>query len=462
MADRKRNSGRRHPNGQRPQQQNSKQRSARPAKKEKPFRNIKSPFKGLIPVNEDTMYINRIQQGSINLPFLIIVLVLLVIGIIMMYSASYALALRQGEDATAQFFLNKQLFFAGIGLAALFLLACPFFDYHALQSPIVYIGAYGISLMLMIIVLVGGTEDTTTNGASRWISLGGVRFQPSELMKLALIILIAAMLSKDREKINENKTLFKYIGIIGFTAFITIKQPHLSGAFIMCAISFLMIYISGVKPFPFFAILIGGVAVGLLAAWYMYTSDGYGYIGTRVDSWLHAFESVDEDGTWQTRNSIIAIGSGGMFGLGLGNSRQKFLYLPEAQNDFVFSIVCEELGFVGALIIMIIFLMLVLQGFHIAEKAPDRMGTLLVTGITLHIGLQALMNIAVVTNTIPNTGISLPFFSYGGTALCLQLAEMGIVLNVSRQSMPKNGKEAEKAELARIQKDKDAVNGRKH
>jgi cell division protein FtsW len=175
-----------------------------------------------------------------------------------------------------------------------------------------------------------------------------------------------------------------------------------------------------------------------LVAFILIEVNGVTYIQNRMLSWTDPFnEELSQDETWQTKNSLIAIGSGGWFGLGLGNSRQKFLYLPESQNDFVFAVVCEELGFVGALLVIILFLLFIIRGFFIAAKAPDKFGMMIVVGLTVQIGLQALLNIAVVTNTIPNTGVSLPFFSYGGTALIMQLAQMGIILNVSRQSIIK-------------------------
>ena len=181
---------------------------------------------------------------------------------------------------------------------------------------------------------------------------------------------------------------------------------------------------------------IAGLAAFALVVLILYQSGKFDYINERIISWLFTFEPENKQIAWQTRNSLIAIGSGNVFGLGLGNSRQKFLYLPESKNDFVFSIVCEELGFFGAAVVIILFLLLVFRGFSIAGNAPDKFGMLLASGLVIQIGLQAMLNIAVVTNTIPNTGISLPFFSYGGSALIMQLAQMGIVLNISRQSIP--------------------------
>ena len=197
-----------------------------------------------------------------------------------------------------------------------------------------------------------------------------------------------------------------------------------------------MMFLGGCNLRYFVPMCIAGLAAFALVVLILYQSGKFDYINERIISWLFTFEPENKQIAWQTRNSLIAIGSGNVFGLGLGNSRQKFLYLPESKNDFVFSIVCEELGFFGAAVVIILFLLLVFRGFSIAGNAPDKFGMLLASGLVIQIGLQAMLNIAVVTNTIPNTGISLPFFSYGGSALIMQLAQMGIVLNISRQSIP--------------------------
>ena len=208
-------------------------------------------------------------------------------------------------------------------------------------------------------------------------------------------------------------------------------EPHLSCTILIGLIGMTLIWVGGAK-LRHFLILLGvgaGAVIGIVLILSIF--EGYSYFSTRIQSWLDPF-SDSQGGTWQTCQSLIAIGSGGLFGLGLGESRQKFLYLPETKNDFVFSIVCEELGFVGALTVVLLFALLIFRGFHIATHAQDKFGMLVAVGFTMHIGLQAFINIAVVSNLVPNTGISLPFFSYGGTALILQLSEMGIVMNISR------------------------------
>ena len=223
--------------------------------------------------------------------------------------------------------------------------------------------------------------------------------------------------------------------MLGLVAALMMKEPHLSGTLIIGVLALTLIFVGGARP-THFAILIAVGTVGLTCVvLYLMHSKGIGYFQNRILSWLDPFnEKYMQDETWQTCQSLIAIGSGGMFGLGLGASRQKYQYLPEAQNDFVFAILCEEFGFVGAFTVILLFCLLIFRGFYIAAKAKDKFGMLVAVGFTMHIGLQALLNIAVVSNAIPNTGISLPFFSYGGTALMMQLAEMGVLLNISRQA----------------------------
>ena len=224
-----------------------------------------------------------------------------------------------------------------------------------------------------------------------------------------------------------------YVILLGITVFLLIREPHVSAAVIIIAMAGMMMFIGGV-PLRWFAMAFGVVAAALLYL-VLFTSE-FGYANDRIVAWLDPFTTNKEllADTWQTRQSLYAIGSGGLLGLGLGQSRQKYLYLPEPQNDFIFAIVCEELGFIGALIIVILFALLVWRGVTISLKAKDKFGMLLGIGLTLQVGLQVVLNIAVITNTIPNTGISLPFFSYGGTSLVILLAQMGVVLSISRTS----------------------------
>lgn len=366
------------------------------------------------------------DSGDFDIPFFTIVMILLVMGIIMMFSASYAWAVNEGLDGN--FYAVKQGKNAVIGFIIMMIMSKV--DYHHYKTNLVALLAYIIPLILLVVVLGIGTTD---HGAQRWINLGGFQFQPSELMKIGIIVAFAYLMDVNYSKLKKFKYgVLPFILMLGIVDALLMLQPHLSGTII---ISFLCVALMIVGGSRFYQILIIGI-VGVLAlvglVYYKVTKEGYGYFRDRINVWLDPFSDI-QNTTWQTCQSLIAIGSGGIFGLGLGESRQKYLYLPESKNDFVFSIVCEELGFVGAVTVILLFVLLIFRGLHIAAKAKDRFGMLLATGFTFHIGIQALLNIAVVSNFIPNTGISLPFFSYGGTALILELFEMGIVLNISRE-----------------------------
>ena len=373
--------------------------------------------------------------GPMDFPFFLIVMILLVMGIIMMFSAGYAWAIAEGGTGTD--YVRKQLIMAVVGLVGMFFAS--FFDYHWFKKPIIAYGFYIMCLILLVLCLVGPFKDPH-NFSYRWVKFGtsshNISFQPSELMKLSIILLFAYLISMNYSKMKQ----FKY-GVVPFLMFLGVVvglmmlQPHLSGTIIICAIGVIMMFVGGTR-FRHLLLLaaLGAVALGVILFVLIELKD-FSYFEKRMLSWTDPFNSEASDDTWQTRNSLIAIGSGGLFGLGLGNSRQKFLYLPEAKNDFVFAVVCEELGFVGAIMVIILFLLFIFRGLYIATKAPDKFGMMIALGLTIQIGLQALLNIAVVTNTIPNTGVSLPFFSYGGTALVMQLVQMGIILNISRQSI---------------------------
>ncbi|MBQ8883863.1 MAG: FtsW/RodA/SpoVE family cell cycle protein, partial [Oscillospiraceae bacterium] len=274
----------------------------------------------------------------------------------------------------------------------------------------------------------------------RWIVFFGMfSFQPSELLKISFIIVMAYLLAANYPYFKKWRYSLLPCGVmIGLVCLMMAGQRHMSALLIFVALGVLLMFFGGVEK-KHMAILVGifGAGLVLLLGYKMITSTGesagFGYITTRFKAWQHP-ESDIRDTTNQIWNSLLAIGSGGVMGVGLGESKQKFLWLSEAQNDFVFAIVCEELGFIGASIVILLFVAFIWRGISVASKAPDRFGMLLSAGITMHIGLQALLNIAVATNTIPNTGISLPFFSYGGTALLMQLCEIGVLLSVSRKT----------------------------
>jgi len=379
-------------------------------------------------------------------------MILLVVGIVMMSSASYAWAYSE-KDGDGLYYARNQAKMAVIGFGAMI-----FFmkmDYHNLKNikiPVIkkfnIAGLlYVFAALLLVLVLAIGNDEGGTMGAKRWLTLGPINFQPSEFAKLAIIVFFAYNMERDGKKMNTFKTgIMKYAGLMAVYALLLYKEPHLSGLILVVTISIAMILCGGANKKQF--ILLGAAALALaviIISWQAQVEDSY--VSKRIKSWNDPFADVLDD-TWQTANSIIAIGSGGMFGLGLGNSRQKYMYLPETKNDFVFPIVCEELGFVGAFAIMMVFFLLIVEGFSIAVRCKDRFGMLIAVGITTQIGIQTVLNLAVVSNLVPNTGISLPFFSYGGTALIMQLAEMGIMLNISQQRYYPSDKPAKKKKRA--------------
>lgn len=376
---------------------------------------------------EKFIFKRKSQLGGIDLTFFFIVMTLLVIGIVMMFSASYAWAVSKNQDGT--FYALKQMKFAGIGVGIM--IALTFFDYHWFQNKIFAYGLYVVSLILLCLVFF----FEPANGAQRWIWIGGMSFQPSEIMKFAITILFSYLISLHYEKMDTFKYgIAPYLAMLAVVAVLMLKQPHLSGTLLICAIGISLIFVGGARIKHFLLMILAGLIAIALFVIYKTVTGELSYFTTRFQSWLDPFSDIN-DKTWQTVQSLIAIGSGGMFGLGLGESRQKYLYLPETQNDFVFAIICEELGFVGAVTVIMLFVLFVFRGLYIASKAPDKFGMLVAVGLTVQVGIQAFLNIAVVSNFIPNTGISLPFFSYGGTSLVMLLAQMGILLNISRHSV---------------------------
>lgn len=359
---------------------------------------------------------------GIDLPFCIIILVLLTIGTIMMFSASYAFSYYTQGDS--YYYLIRQLVFVVIGLIAMGVMS--FFNYNKFHkiAPLVL----GIAYFCLILVLI----LPGTNGVKRWIPLGMFNLQPSEIAKFGIILFFAHWGSKYYNKMQFARySVLPGIAVFGTTALLLFLEPHYSGIVIIGILTVVMLYISGMKT-KYLAIgLVGLVGIVLLLA----VTGGLSYAMSRMDGWGQALEYTTKemwDTTWQTRNSLYAIGSGGLWGLGLGQSRQKYLYLPEPQNDFIFAIVVEELGLIGAALILIIFALLVWRGITLSLRAKDKFGKLLGIGLTSQIGIQVVLNILVITDWLPNTGISLPFFSYGGSSLIMLLAQMGIVLSISR------------------------------
>lgn len=368
--------------------------------------------------------------AGLDMPLLIFILVLLAIGLVMLFSASYANSYYlQGNS---YYYISRQAVFAVFGVAAMLLIST--FDYHSFHKLAIVI--FGVSLFLLVFLLIcryAHIESIANweGDATRWLNFGIVSFQPSEIAKFALIVLFAHMISRNLDRMDTFRYgVVPYVAIMGLVAALIFLESHLSATLIILALGAIMMFVGGTKPRWF---LIGGVLVAAVLLFVVVTKGGYQM--DRIRIWLDPFSSdLDRDLTHQTRQSLYAIGSGGLLGVGLGQSRQKYLYLPAPQNDFIFAIVCEELGFVGALVIIVLFALLIWRGVYVSIHAKDKFGMLLGLGITFQVGLQAVLNICVVTNTIPNTGISLPFFSYGGTALLMLLGQMGILLNISRSA----------------------------
>ena len=371
--------------------------------------------------------------GRIDLPFLLLTLLLTVMGLVMLFSASFPSANYETGDPT--FYLKRQGLFALLGLAAMVVMSR--MNYQKLRRYSVLL--VGISLFLLLLVLVPGL-GINENGATRWLGKKGVlTFQPSEIAKLAVIVFFADSISKKKNLMETFKYGIRpYLLLLAFYAVLMLLEPHLSGTILIVGTGVVLMIVGGINK----KWAIGGIgavaAVGF--AYVKLVETGViSYGASRIEMWKNPFIDPLKAG-YQLSQSLITIGSGGLTGVGLGKSRQKFLYLPEEHNDFIFAVVCEELGLIGATLVMLVFALLILRGFWIALQARDRFGALLVVGIMTQIGLQTFFNIAVVSGFVPTTGISLPFFSYGGTALALQLFEMGIVLSVSRQiPAPKGG-----------------------
>ncbi len=369
-------------------------------------------------------------KGGFDIIFLLIVCVLLTIGIVMMFSASYVSAKNSKNDP--YFYLWRQAIFAVVGVAAMLLISK--INYNVLRklTPIIFT----ISYILLILVLIFPAEKEGKEQFKRWLEIPGVHieFQPSEIAKFGLIIFLAWSFERHRKFLEERKliTTCTYFAIVIAFALLVYLEDHLSGAILMLGIGLIMCFLGGIDWKIY---VIGAVVAIVVVIVVVKDPDKFlkGYMAERIESWL-VKDYTNTDERYQTNQSLFALGSGGFFGLGLGNSKQKFLYLPEPQNDFIFAIVGEELGFIGCAFIIVLFALLVWRGFQIALKARSVFGRLLVMGIVIQVGLQTILNILVVTDTMPNTGISLPFFSYGGTSLVMLLAEMGVVLSVSRSS----------------------------
>ncbi len=399
-------------------------------------------------------------KNGMDIPFFIMLLILITVGLVMLLSSSYFNAFYTTENGDSLFYFKRQLLWILSGMIILMGLSKVNYKYFKLLGLL----GMGVSVLLLLIVLIMPSSD----GIKRWIYIGPVQFQPSELAKLSLIIFLASGLDSDNKKITSNKpskntiskklyflsgkrlyisqgtvTLLFYFCIVLVIAGLVALESHLSGTILILGIGVIMLWLGEGKAKWFFIAGIGGIVVVTLFIVYIKAKNFEDipflkeYMVDRIRSWLD--KDFDPQGSrWQTNQSLYAIGSGGFLGAGLGNSKEKYLYVSEPQNDFIFAIVCEELGFVGAVGILLLYAALILRGLYIGIKARDRYGSLLAFGMVSQLALQVILNVGVVSDLLPNTGIGLPFFSYGGTSMWLCLAEMGVVLSVSRQAnLPK-------------------------
>ncbi len=363
---------------------------------------------------------------GLDLPLFLLTCVLLAIGLVVLFSASYSYSYSYYGDS--YMFIGRQAFFAVLGVVAMLFLST--FNYHNFHQLCGIIFLATVGLLVAVLLFRGTPIAPVKGGANRWINLGFIEFQPSEIAKFALVVMLAHMISMMGERAKTFKQGFlPCVAVVGLILLLVVAEKHISATLIIALIAFIVMFIGGVRIRYF--VPIGVLAGGALAGLILF-SDKFAYALNRIKGWIDPFNPPEGVDTYQTVQSLYAIGSGRLLGVGLGQSRQKHLYLPEPQNDFIFAIACEELGFIGALVIILLFAMLIWRGVYVSLRARDTFGTLLGIGVTFTIGLQAVFNICVVTNALPNTGISLPFFSYGGTSLIILLCEIGVLLSISR------------------------------
>ena len=367
----------------------------------------------------------RERPGSMDGSFLLLVLLLLTGGVVMVLSSSFPRAYYDPGHVTggnAAYYFVRQLIFALLGVAAMLLCSrLPMAFYRRFALPFLL-----LTLALLALVPLIGVK---ANGSRRWLGVGGLTLQPSELAKLAVILFFAVLICRYRERMHSfRQGILPFLGLLGLIVGLLILEPHFSASIIILAIGGVMMFLGGVG-LGWFLLALGG-AGGALAVLLTF----FPYASSRIVTWRDPFSSSSDEG-YQIVQSLYTIGSGGLSGLGLGGSRQKYLYLPEEHNDFIFSVLCEELGFIGAATVLLLFALLILRGYWIALHCRRRFDFLVCAGITTLLAIQVFLNVAVVTNLLPCTGISLPFFSYGGTALLIQLAEMGIILSASRERL---------------------------
>ena len=376
-----------------------------------------------------TKKVTKLKSGNImDMPLLITVLTLLALGIVMVLSASAPSALAEFGDSYK--YVKRQAISAFLGIGAMFFFS--FFDYKFFNKY--YKSIYIISVLVLFTVLVPGL-GMEVNGAKRWIHLFGIQLQPSEITKLGLIFFYAGYFTDQKNKLNTFKgnTVIPIAALLLPIVILFKVQNHMSAGIVMTFVTLIMILMSGCQLKYYFLTAIAGISAGIVALPLYKDKIMGGFRTDRITAWLNPFENPTGT-SYQTIQGLYAIGSGGLFGVGLGQSKQKYLYIPEAHNDFIFAILAEELGFVGCAIVLLLYATFAIRGIIISIRASDMFGSLVAIGITTLISIQAILNIAVVTNTIPNTGISLPFLSYGGTSLIILLASVGVLLNISRSA----------------------------
>ncbi|MGN0526620.1 MAG: FtsW/RodA/SpoVE family cell cycle protein [Acutalibacteraceae bacterium] len=413
------------------------------------------------------------KENKMDIPFLLIMLILMAFGLVMLLASSYAFSYYETDGKSSLHFFYREILFMSVGLVAMYVFSR--INYSKLKhfSNIILIIAWGLVILTIIIGKASGGE------INRWLNLGFFDVQPSEIAKFAIVLFCAVGLDKNHKKMVSEKpstvtwavklaeitngkivftestvTLFFYLMIVVATAGLVFMGSHLSGAILIALFGIAMLWVGEGKARWFaVGIIVAAIALFVVIKYYDSIPLLKDYMGDRIGSWLNK-DLTDTDKRWQTNHSLFALGSGGFFGSGLGNSKQKYFYVSESHTDFIFSIIGEELGFVGCCIVLGLFIALILRGIYIGMHAKDRFGALLAFGIMMQIAIQVILNVAVVTDTLPNTGISLPFFSYGGSSTLVTLGEMGFLLGVSRQAnLPKvysftDGKKFKKSKKA--------------
>ena len=362
----------------------------------------------------------KTKKSYFDYSLMFLIIFMLAFGLLMLYStSSYNAAIEFGDST---YYLKKQFKSTLLGLAVMFIVAN--IDYHKLT----WAGIVGYVTSLILIALVLSPLGNEVNGARRWIIIGGMSIQPAEVAKLALIMLLALVINNRRQNIRKLGVTARIFALcIPPAAEILLITKNMSSALIIVGITFVMLFVASPKYSHY--IILGAAGVSLIFA---YLFLGSGFRSERVDAWMDP-ESYASGKGYQTLQALYAIGSGGLTGKGLGQSVQKLGYIPEAQNDMIFSIICEELGLFGGIAVILLFLMMIWRLLVIANNAEDLYGSMIVIGVMAHISIQVVLNIAVVTNVLPNTGITLPFISYGGTSILFLMMEMGLVLAVSKQ-----------------------------